>query len=313
LPSPSVLPKDGIGYLHRLTYLLAVAAAFGLAPLTSKLGVTAGAGALVCLGIALALAASSSMNATAVIGGSLGALSSGLVATVSPALAGALLVSLCFAERTLRVQGRYGRVVHVALALAGGALAGLVTSTYATAELAVQAVAIVVAAVLAALPLLIEADDPRAHALDDLAEQVPEPPRGLLRQGAELCRTADESVLDPPLRDQVRKSWRKLLQLGHARARLVRSQLSAAGTLTALPVPATAPGGATAAAPTQADAVAQRLDQQIAEHVAVLRRAFTAVDAAQAAELSLDDSALRNVQTTGESLEQVAEAIVEDV
>jgi hypothetical protein len=59
--------------------------------------------------------------------------------------------------------------------------------------------------------------------------------------------------------------------------------------------------------------VARRLDQQIAEHVAVLRRAFTAVDAAQAAELSLDDSALRNVQCTGESLEQVAEAIVEDV
>lgn len=304
-PVPAVVPRGGVGYLHRLTYLLAVAAAFGLAPLTSKLGTAAGAVALVLLGVGLALAASASANATAVIGGSLGALASGMLTAISPALAGGVLVALCFAERTGRVENGWARLVHVALAVAGGALAGLVTATYTSAEPGVRVVAVVVAAVLAALPLFVEADDPRAHALDGLAEQVPEPARQLLHRGAALCRTADESILDRPLREQVRKSWQKLLQLGQARARLASSESPAAALLLS--------AGVSPETGTQTSAVARRLDEQIAEHVAVLTRAFTAVDAAQAAELSLEDTALRNVKTTGESLEQVAEAIVEDV
>lgn len=307
------VPRAGTGYLHRLSYLLAVAAAFGLAPLTSKLGTTLGAVALVCLGVVLALAASGAVNASAVVGGALGSLSSGLLAAVSPALAGAVLVAMCFAERTLRVRGGFARVVHVALALAGGALAGIVAASYEDAEPSVRVISIVVAAVLAALPLFVDADDPRAHALDDLAEQVPEPTAGLLRRGAGLCRTADESILDRPLLEQVRQSWRKLLQLAHARARLSRS----AGPAGAAPALPPAVGSTSATTPTaascHADAVARHIDQQIAEHVAVLTRAFTAVDTARAAEISLDDSALRNVQTTGESLEQVAEAIVEEI
>ncbi|MBW2527944.1 MAG: hypothetical protein JRI23_27435, partial [Deltaproteobacteria bacterium] len=151
------MTRTSVGYLHRITYAVAVAAAFGLAPLTSKLGVAGGALALVLLGVALALAASASVNASAVIAGSLGALASGMLTTVSPALAGAVLVAFCFAERTSRVPGGGAKLAHLALALAGGALAGVVCASYEAAEAGIRAVSVVVAAVLAALPLFVEA------------------------------------------------------------------------------------------------------------------------------------------------------------
>ena len=47
-------------------------------------------------------------------------------------------------------------------------------------------------------------------------------------------------------------------------------------------------------------------------HVGVLSRAYLAVDTAAAAEVSLDDAALRSVETVGESLEQVSKAMVEE-
>jgi hypothetical protein len=53
------------------------------------------------------------------------------------------------------------------------------------------------------------------------------------------------------------------------------------------------------------------VDTRIAEHVAALARAYTAVDAARAAELGLDDAALRNAEDIGESLEEVSRAIVD--
>jgi hypothetical protein len=53
------------------------------------------------------------------------------------------------------------------------------------------------------------------------------------------------------------------------------------------------------------------LDQRIDEHVNVLARAYTAVDTAAAAAVSLDDTALKNVEHVGESLEEVSRAMVE--
>jgi len=252
-----------------------------------------GSALLVALGVVLALAASGGVHAAAAASGALGAFASGLLASVSAPIAGATLVTLCFVERTLRVREPRLQVAHLGLAMAGGALGGTVAAAYAGAELSVRLVALVVAGVLSALPLFIEADDARAHALDDLAKRVPEPSRRLLEQGADLCRAVDESLLDRRLRRQVRKSWSKLLQLAQARARLA----------------ARAGGKEAGRGNRQALAVARLLDQHIARHVAALRRAYTAVDAVQAAEASLDDSALRDVQTQGESLEHVAEAM----
>jgi hypothetical protein len=59
--------------------------------------------------------------------------------------------------------------------------------------------------------------------------------------------------------------------------------------------------------------VLARVDQRIADHVGVLTRAYVALDSAHAAEASLDDAAMRSVETVGESLEQVTSAIVEEV
>lgn len=53
------------------------------------------------------------------------------------------------------------------------------------------------------------------------------------------------------------------------------------------------------------------IDQKIADHVAALTRAYTAVDTARAAELGLDDEAARGVDAVGETLEEVSRALVD--
>lgn len=56
----------------------------------------------------------------------------------------------------------------------------------------------------------------------------------------------------------------------------------------------------------------KKLDVRITEHVTALTRAYTAVDTAKAAEISLDDAALRSAETIGESFEEVSKVIAED-
>lgn len=68
---------------------------------------------------------------------------------------------------------------------------------------------------------------------------------------------------------------------------------------------------ASSKAPSAADAVLSMVDQRIAEHVTVLARAYTAVDTVSAARIGLDDTALKNVESIGESLDEVSRAIVE--
>jgi hypothetical protein len=64
-------------------------------------------------------------------------------------------------------------------------------------------------------------------------------------------------------------------------------------------------------AATAADAVVGMLDQRLADHVSVLSRAYTAVDAVRAARIGIDDAALKNVESMGESLDDVSRALVE--
>jgi hypothetical protein len=149
-----------------------------------------------------------------------------------------------------------------------------------------------VCAVLAALPQLVEADDPVAHALDELAGELQDPAQAALREGAELRRTAEPALLDPHEQTLARGTWRQLLRLGEARARLVRI-------------------GAGRPTRAQGDAVARRLDERIGEHVTALGRIYSAAGEARAAETSLDVGALRGVENHGEELEQMSKAIVE--
>jgi hypothetical protein len=271
--------------------LVAAAAAHGLAPFTGRFGLVLGSAALVALAVLLAIAASGLPSALAVASGALGAFASGAVALAAPALAGALLLALAFGERTLRVREPNQRLVHLGIAAGAGALAGFLSMRYAGADLVVRGVVVVVAAVLSCLPLLVAADEPVAYALDDLARDLPDPSRAALVSGAELRRTVDESLLDRESAKDARDAWKNLLRLGEARARLERTRPKSAA---------------------RAEAVVRKLDQRISDHVAALTKMYTAADAASAAELSLDSSALEKVDTTSTSLEAVSTAMVEE-
>jgi hypothetical protein len=191
--------------------------------------------------------------------------------------------------------------VHVLVALVGGGLAGSLSSAYTTAPLPVFAVATLVAAVLAALPLLVEADDPVAHALEQAAALVSEPAKRSLLEGAELRRSAQEVPLDRATAARVWTTWQSLLRLADARVRLERTRPRAL-----VRVAEQVSNGVSAS-----DAVLGMVDQRIAEHVLVLARAYTALDTVSAARASFDDSAVKNVESMQESLDDVSRALVE--
>src|SRR5271170_4186230 len=256
---------------------------FAAWPLVARAGTIPGAIASVALAVLLALAASGGMSALAMAQGALGAFAAGLVSPGASVLAGALVVAAAYAERTTRVHGRRARVVHVGLALIAGGIAGGLIASFDDASLPVRAVAVVVAAVLATVPHLIEADDLVSHELDAVSREVDEPAKGTLAAGADLRRNADDALLDRLTGRTVRQTWRALSRLAEARLRVQRSRA----------VRAAGKNGAT-------DAVLTMLDARIAEHVAALARAYSAVDTVRAAELGLDDAALRTAESAGE-------------
>ncbi len=285
--------------MKKIAFIVAAASLYALAPIAGRLGPVGSSALLVWLGVVVAVTASGGVSALAIAGGALGAFGSGILGTASPAAAGAVLLAAAFAERTTRVRSRNARALHVLLALGAGALAGSLSTAFTASSLPVLVVAIVVAAVLAAMPLLVEADDPTAHALDLAANDVAEPAKAALRRGAELRRAAEHVPLDRTLEERVRKTWQSLLRLAEARMRLERSRPPALLQL------------AEVASPTAGDTVLAMVDQKIEEHVAVLARAIAAVDTAHAAALGLDDSALKNAESMGDSLEEVSRAMVD--
>jgi len=299
--------------MKKLAFIVAAASLFALAPIASRFGPVASSVGLVWLGVLLAVCASGSVQSMAVASGAIGAFGSGILGTVSPAVAGAVLVAAAFAERTTRIRSRTARAIHVLVGLVGGALAGSLSMAFNASSIPVMLVAVVVAAVLAALPLLVEADDPIAHALDAAAADVSEPARTALTQGAELRRQAEEIPLDRATQERVKKTWQSLLRLAEARVRLERSRPKTLVRIADLaPVSASAGAGAPALAlPSAADAVLGMVDQRLTEHVTVLAKAYTAVDTARAAAVGLDDSDLRTVDTMGDNLEDVSRALVE--
>jgi MFS family permease len=308
--------------MKKIAFIVAAASLFAIAPIANRFGPVASSVALVWLGVLVAICASGTANALAVASGALGAFGAGILAPVSPAAAGAIIVAAAFAERSTRIRSRTARAVHVLVALVGGALAGSLSTAFNASSVPVMLVAIVVASVLAALPLLVEADDPVAHALDQAAKAVSEPARGALVQGAELRRTAEDVPLDRSTQVRVKKTWQALLRLAEARVRLERSRPKVLVRIGEAAAPALALTTATGpvsgstlalgpAQPSAADAVLGMVDQRITEHVTVLAKAYTAVDTARAAAVGIDDADLRNIDTMGDSLEDVSRAMVE--
>jgi MFS family permease len=291
--------------MRKVAFIVAAASLFAFEPIAGRFGPVVSSLALVWLGVILAIFASGYAQSLSVTGGALGAFGGGILVSVSPAAAGAVLVAAAFAERTTRVRSRTARAVHVLMAVVGGALAGTLSTAYATATIPVFAVAVVVAAVLAAIPLLVEADDPVAHALEQASQSVAEPAKTTLANGAELRRNAQEVPLDRATQARVKKTWQSLLRLAEARIRLERSRPAVLVRI------AEQVEGPQLPAKSAAESVLGMLDQRLDEHVTVLARAYTAVDTAAAAAVSLDDTALKNVEHVGESLEEVSRAMVE--
>lgn len=294
--------------MKRLAFVVAAACLFAGAPLASRLGPVGASVVAVWTSVLLAIFASGGMGSLAVAGGALGAFGSGVLAPVSPAVAGAVLVAAAFAERTARVRSKTARAVHVGAAVVGGALAGSLSSAFSAAATPTFVVAVVVAALLASLPLLVDADDPLAHALELASRDVGEPARASLLGGAELRRSTEEVPLDRATQERVTKTWRSLLELAEARVRLERTRPRASPSIAGSD-DATRPEQS--ALPSAASAVVAMLDQRIAEHVAALHKAYVAVDTARAAAVSVDTAALQNVESIGESLEAVSRALVE--
>lgn len=291
--------------VKKLAFVVAAASLFAVAPIANRFGGAVGSSVvLVWLGVMLAVFASGTFNALAVAAGALGAFGSGILGSVSPALAGAVLVAAAFAERSMRVKNRTGRAVHVLVALVGGAFAGSLAMAYASASTPVMAVSVVCAAILASLPLLVEADDPVAHALSESAALVSEPAKTTLLEGAALRRTANEVPLDGDTLGRVKKTWQSLLRLAEARVRLER-------TRPAPKVRVEVEGPPSRASATTGDAVLSMVDARIAEHVAALSKAITAVDTAHAAAATIDDVAVKNTAARAGSLDEVSRAMVE--
>jgi MFS family permease len=285
--------------MKKIAFLVAAASLFAAVPIASRFGPVVSAVTLVWMAVLLAIFASGVANSTNVASGAIGAFGSGILAAVSPAAAGAVLVAAAFAERTTRVKSKTARAVHVLVALVGGALAGTLATAFTAASTPVFAVSIVCAAILAALPMLVEADDPVAHALEQAAIDVAEPAKASLIAGAELRRTAQDVPLDADTQARVKQTWKSLLRLAEARTRLER-------TRPRFRVATTEPSSKH-----PADQVLGMVDQKIADHVAVLGRAYTAVDTARAAAASLDTTALDNAAHASDSLEEVSRALAE--
>jgi hypothetical protein len=278
-----------------LATVAAAAALFSLWPFLARAGTIPGALGSVVLAVGIAIAASGGPSALAVAQGAMGAFTAGVVSPGASILGGAVLVAAAYAERTMRVRGWVARGIHVGGALVAGAIAGGLTHAFAHAALPIHAVAVVVAAVLVALPHVLEADDLLSYELESISQDVDEPAKGALFAGADLRRNASDALLDRTTARTVRRTWRALSRLAEARSRVQRSRSARA---------APSKLGAT-------DAVLTMLDTRIAEHVTALARAYAAVDTVRAAELGLDDAALRTAESAGEALEHVSRAIVD--
>ncbi|MCL2723547.1 MAG: hypothetical protein FWD69_03835 [Polyangiaceae bacterium] len=275
---------------RKIAFVVAAACLFALAPITGRFGLIVASVSLVWLSVLVAVAASGSVSALAVASGAAGALAGGLLASLLPAAAGAALVACAFVERTTRIRTPAMRALHVLFACAAGALAGFLSAAFASSSFAITAVAVVVAAVVCALPLLVPADDPVAHALDLASRSLSGSAREYLANGAKLRRFASDVTLDRNIDTSVTATWRSLLRLAEARVRLEH-------TLGQLP------SG-------EMDVLGM-VDQRIEEHVRALMRAYAAVDTASAASVALDDVAKKDVEATADSLEEVGRALVE--
>ncbi len=277
--------------MHPLLLLASAGGLFAALPYAARGGQWTGTVVPMALSIAFAVAAAGRPGGLAVMAGAVAAFAGSLAWSMMPALGGSVVVGLAYAERSLRVRPLRARLVHLGLALVAGGAAGALAASYAASPLLPRGVAVVMCAVLAALPYLVEADDPRVLFLEAAARRIGPPVASTLLDGVELLR-CDLTPLDRETRANVEKSWRSLERIVEARLAILRGS-------------ARTGRGETAAL------VTAMVDRQITEHVASLTRAYAAAATMGAAEAGIDDRALRDVDARGEALDEQTRALVE--
>jgi hypothetical protein len=185
--------------------------------------------ALVLLVVAvLAAMVSSRVGPVALATGALAALAWALVRPLAPSLAGAALVTLVLAGRTLRVLAAPAQLLHVGLGVASGGLSAWATHTWLGGGLGWAALfrlgltelaALTVAALVLGLPFLIDAERPEVHALVSLARRSRGPARMRLLRAVALARRSEGLVVLEPAERRVLR--RALGELASVAERLV--------------------------------------------------------------------------------------------
>jgi hypothetical protein len=274
--------------MRSLLLLVLAAAVFGVAPLSVRGGPMLGAALPIVLCVALAVVVSGQVSGVAVALGAVAAFVGTFAWAMAPALGGAITLALVYAERSLRIRTLRAIGAHVGLALLAGAAAGLLAASFSASPLASHAVAVTMCAVLAMLPLVIEADDRRVLLLEAAAATLGAPLASTLLEGAALLR--HDETLDRETAAKIKKTWLSLERLIEARLRLEGKARSKGDT---------------------AVLVREMLDRQIIEHVTSLSRARAAAATATAAEVGIDDQAVRDVHARGEALDERSRAMVE--
>ena len=280
--------------MHRAAFFLLAIPLFFLPNLFLSTGHLIGSLLFLGFGVGIGITASGYRGSLPIAGGALaalfaGALGGGALGVAHASLAAAVFFALVYAERTLRIRSNTGKAVHLALALGGGALAGMIAESYTAAAFAVHAIASLVAVAVVGLPLLVDADDHVAHNLATLGFGLDEPAKAGLVKAANLRRAAADVPLDGNTKTDVERTFRSLERLGEARLKLQESARTSE----------TAKG------------VLGMLDTKIVQHVSALEKALTATMAVRAAEAAKDDGAAANVEAKGSGLEEATKLLAE--
>lgn len=270
--------------MRGLARVVLLGAAFAVAPALDGLGLPPVAAALatVGLGVLLAVVLAGAPTPLAVGGGALGALAHAALAPLSVALAGATLVAAAHAGRVARARSVAGAAAMATGAFFGGGAGAWVAWAFREADLGVRAAALLVAALLAAAPLLVSVDDGVATRLRALAGRASGALRRKLLRAVVLRRRAERTrdALSRPVRRRLDRAYRAL----------------------------TAAAAARLAGPTPA---AAELDARVDAYVRSLARADRAAGRARALSECVDDLVLAELELASDDLEARADALAE--
>lgn len=175
-----------------LLSLLVLGASLSAAELIRHASPTVGAILLVVLGAVVACVASAP-SPTSIGLGAFAAVAYGALRPQAPIAAWALFTLLVLLGRGLRARGTWAWILHGSLSLLGGACAMWLSLAYVEAEVAVRIAALVVAAVMTAMPLFVPVDDTETASLLALARRTRGPARTRLLRAAALARRAASS------------------------------------------------------------------------------------------------------------------------